>query len=151
MTAVLSLGTNVGDRWEHLRAAVELLRPVAVSPVYESTPWGGVEQPDFLNMVVVCDCDAAEAWRRAQAAEAAAGRLRDVRWGPRTLDVDVVVADGEHPDLVLPHPLAQERAFVLVPWLDVDPEAELPGFGAVADLEIDEAAVRLVGALDGPA
>ena len=151
MTAVLSLGSNVGDRWAHLRAAVALLRPVAVSPVYESSPWGGVEQPDFLNMVVVCDCDAAEAWRRAQEAETAAGRVREVRWGPRTLDVDVIVADGYHPELVLPHPLAQDRAFVLIPWLDVDPEAELPGFGPVAELEIDEASVRLVGALEeGP-
>jgi 2-amino-4-hydroxy-6-hydroxymethyldihydropteridine diphosphokinase len=148
MTAVLSLGSNVGDRWKYLRTAVDLLRPVATSPVYESAPWGGVAQPDFLNMVVVCDCDAAEAWRRAQAAEEAAGRVRDVRWGPRTLDVDVIVADGEHPDLALPHPLAQERAFVLVPWLDVDPEAELPGYGPVALLDIDEGSVRLVGALD---
>lgn len=147
MTAVLSLGSNVGDRWEHLRAAVEVLQPSAMSPVYESVPWGGIEQDDYLNMVVVCDCDAAEAWRRAVEAESAAGRVRDVRWGPRPLDVDVIVADGEHPDLVLPHPLAHERAFVLVPWLDLDPDAVLPGLGPVADLEIDESSLRLVGAL----
>jgi 2-amino-4-hydroxy-6-hydroxymethyldihydropteridine diphosphokinase len=151
MSSVLSLGSNQGDRWEHLRAAVELLEPVAVSPVYESAPWGGVAQPDFLNMVVLCGYDAAEAWRRAQQAEEVAGRVREVRWGPRTLDVDVIVADGDHPDLVLPHPLAQERAFVLVPWLDVDPDAFLPGYGPVANLDIDESAVRLVGALEeGP-
>lgn len=147
MTAVLSLGSNLGDRLAHLRAAVDVLQPVAVSPVYETAPWGGVEQADFLNVVVLCDCDAAEAWRRAAAAETAADRRRDVRWGPRTLDVDVVVADGEDPALVLPHPHAHERAFVLVPWLDLDPEAVLPGHGRVADLPVDRSGVRLVGAL----
>lgn len=147
MSAVLSVGSNLGDRLAHLRTAVEVLRPVAVSPVYETAPWGGVEQDDFLNVVVVCDCDAAEAWRRAVAAETAAGRTRDVRWGPRTLDVDVVVADGSDPALVLPHPHAHERAFVLVPWLDVDAEAVLPGHGPVADLPVDRSTVRRVGEL----
>jgi 2-amino-4-hydroxy-6-hydroxymethyldihydropteridine diphosphokinase len=147
VSAVLSLGSNVGDRRAHLRAAVEVLEPVAVSPVYETAPWGGVEQDDFLNLVVLCDYDAPEAWRRAQQAEAAAGRVRDVRWGPRTLDVDVVVADGSDRALVLPHPHAHERAFVLVPWLDVDPDAVLPGHGRVADLPVDRSSVRLVGEL----
>ena len=147
MTAVLSLGSNLGDRLAHLRAGVAVLEPVAVSPVYETAPWGGVEQDDFLNVVVVCDYDAAEAWRRAMLAEGAAGRVRDVRWGPRTLDVDVVVADGTDPALELPHPRAHERAFVLVPWLDVDPEAVLPGRGRVADLPVDRSTVRKVGEL----
>jgi 2-amino-4-hydroxy-6-hydroxymethyldihydropteridine diphosphokinase len=80
-------------------------------------------------------------------AEEAAGRVRDVRWGPLTLDVDVVVAVGSDPALVLPHPHAHERAFVLVPWLDVDPDATLPGHGRVADLPVDRASVRKVGAL----
>lgn len=147
MTAVLSLGSNLGDRLGHLRAALELLQPVAVSPVYETEPWGGVEQDDFLNVVVVCDCDASEAWRRAVAAETSAGRTRDVRWGPRTLDVDVVVADGSDPALELPHPRAHERAFVVVPWLDLDPDAVLPGHGPVADLPVDRSTVRRVGQL----
>jgi 2-amino-4-hydroxy-6-hydroxymethyldihydropteridine diphosphokinase len=147
VTAVLSLGSNVGDRLAHLRSAVELLEPVAVSPVYETAPWGGVVQDDFLNVVVVCDIDAPEAWRRAVKAEEAQGRVRAERWGPRTLDVDVVVADGSDPALVLPHPHAHERAFVLVPWLDVDPEAVLPGYGRVADLSVDRASVRRVGSL----
>jgi 2-amino-4-hydroxy-6-hydroxymethyldihydropteridine diphosphokinase len=147
VTAVLSLGSNLGDRLAHLRAGVAVLEPYAVSPVYETAPWGGVEQDDFLNLVVLCAFDAAEAWRRARAAEEAAGRVRDVRWGPRTLDVDVIVADGSDPDLVLPHPRASERAFVLVPWLDVDPAAYLPGAGPVADLALDRASVRLVGDL----
>ena len=147
MTAVLSVGSNLGDRLAHLRAAVAVLEPLTVSPVYETAPWGGVEQDDFLNVVVVCDYDASEAWRRAVVAETAAGRTRDVRWGPRTLDVDVVVADGSDPALVLPHPHAHERAFVLVPWLDVDPDAVLPGHGPVADLAVDRSTVRRVGEL----
>lgn len=144
---MLSLGSNVGDRLAHLRAGVAVLEPVAVSPVYETAPWGGVEQPDFLNVVVLCAYDADEAWRRAVRAEEQEGRVRDVRWGPRTLDVDVVVADGTDPALELPHPRAHERAFVLVPWLDLDPDAVLPGHGRVADLPVDRSAVRRVGEL----
>jgi 2-amino-4-hydroxy-6-hydroxymethyldihydropteridine diphosphokinase len=106
-----------------------------VSPLYETAPVGGVAQDDFLNLVAIVPWDAQEAWRRAQRAEQAAGRTREVRWGPRTLDVDLVVADGDLPDgLVLPHPRAHERAFVLRPWLDLDPAAVLPGHGPVADL-----------------
>jgi 2-amino-4-hydroxy-6-hydroxymethyldihydropteridine diphosphokinase len=73
--------------------------------------------------------------------------VRDVRWGPRTLDVDVVVADGSDPALELPHPHAHERAFVLVPWLDVEPDAVLPGHGPVADIAVDRTSVRRVGEL----
>jgi 2-amino-4-hydroxy-6-hydroxymethyldihydropteridine diphosphokinase len=147
VASVLSLGSNVGDRLAHLRAGVAVLEPVAVSPVYETAPWGGVEQDDFLNVVVRCAYDAGEAWRRAVLAEEQEGRVREVRWGPRTLDVDVVVADGSDPAQELPHPRAHERAFVLVPWLDLDPDAELPGHGRVADLVVDRSTVRLVGAL----
>lgn len=147
MTAVLSVGSNLGDRRAHLRTAVEVLQPVAVSDVYETAPWGDVEQEDFLNLVAVCDYDAAEAWRRAVLAETLAGRVREVRWGPRTLDVDVVWADGSDPALVLPHPHAHARAFVLVPWLQLDPDAVLPGHGRVADLSVEQTAVRRVGPL----
>lgn len=145
MTAVLSIGSNVGDRLGWLRMAVQVLAPHTVSPVYETAPVGGVEQEDFLNAVVLCDLDAATSWERAQQAETAAGRERTVRWGPRTLDVDVVTAGGPSPDeLVLPHPRAHERAFVLVPWLDADPAAVLPGHGPVAGLlaRLDLQAVR---------
>ena len=134
MTAVLALGSNLGDRLAHLRAAVRLLQPTAVSPIYETDPVGLVEQPDFLNAVVLVDTDAAGAWELALQAEWAAGRTREVRWGARTLDVDVIVADGAAADLELPHPRAAERAFVLAPWLDLQPDAQLPGRGAVADL-----------------
>ncbi len=145
MTAVLSIGSNLGDRLAHLRLAVEVLQPHIVSPVYETAPVGGVAQDDFLNAVLLCDLDAATAWERAQLAEQRAARERTVRWGPRTLDVDVVAADGPPPDgLELPHPRAHERAFVLVPWFAADPAAVLPGHGPVAGLlaGLDLSAVR---------
>jgi len=133
--AVLSIGSNLGDRLAHLRLAVAVLTPHAVSGVFETAPWGDVEQDDFLNAVLLCDLDATLAWERAQEAERRAGRERSVRWGPRTLDVDVVLARGPVPQgLVVPHPRAHERAFVLAPWLDVDPDAALPGHGPVGDL-----------------
>lgn len=144
--AVLSLGSNLGDRFGYLRRAVEGFggAVVAVSPVYETAPWGGVEQPDFLNAVLVVDEDGIDAWgwlRRGQDLERAAGRVREVRWGPRTLDVDVVTVTeatgpvhSDHPDLLLPHPGTPQRATVLRPWLDVEPDAVLPAHGPVAQL-----------------
>ncbi|MEU8897688.1 2-amino-4-hydroxy-6-hydroxymethyldihydropteridine diphosphokinase [Nocardia sp. NPDC048505] len=135
--AVLSIGSNLGDRMTHLRSVVAGLgeRVRAVSPVYTTAPWGGVEQDDYLNAVVLVDDPAFACldWLRAgQRLEQAADRVREVRWGARTLDVDVVwCAEGEQPvrsadpELTLPHPQARHRAFVLVPWLDVDPAAEL--------------------------
>ncbi|SDF85083.1 2-amino-4-hydroxy-6-hydroxymethyldihydropteridine diphosphokinase [Pseudonocardia oroxyli] len=144
--AVLSLGSNLGDRFGYLRLAVEGFGAavVAASPVYETPAWGGVEQPDFLNALLLVDDPAVDHWgwlRRGQELEKAAERVREVRWGPRTLDVDVVTvsADGtpvtsDDPELLLPHPGTPERASVLVPWLDLDPEAVLPGHGRVADL-----------------
>lgn len=134
-TAVLSIGSNLGDRLAHLQVAVAALHRwlVAVSPVYETAPWGPVPQGDYLNAVLIADDPdaAARDWlARAQAAETAAGRTRDVRWGARTLDVDVVSVDAvelHDADLVLPHPRAHQRAFVLVPWLAVDADATLSG------------------------
>ena len=134
-TAVLSIGSNLGDRLAHLQEAVDAMRPWlrAVSPVYETAPWGPVEQDDYLNAVLLVDDARAtpEDWlERARAAEQAAGRSRGVRWGPRTLDVDVVAVDdirSDDAELTLPHPRAAERAFVLVPWLAADPDAVLAG------------------------
>jgi 2-amino-4-hydroxy-6-hydroxymethyldihydropteridine diphosphokinase len=146
--AVLSIGSNLGDRLAHLRSVVDALQPVLVSPVYETAPWGGVEQDDFLNAILVVDDPATDAsgWLdRAHACEQAAGRTREVRWGPRTLDVDVIDVDGstsDDPVLTLPHPRAHERAFVLVPWADVDPDAVLAGHGRIADLIPDNTDVR---------
>ncbi|UQX88917.1 2-amino-4-hydroxy-6-hydroxymethyldihydropteridine diphosphokinase [Jatrophihabitans telluris] len=157
--AVLSIGSNEGDSFAHLATAVTAFSPylVGVSPVFSTPPWGGVVQADFLNAVLIVSDDQAEAadWlRRAQEAERAAGRTREVRWGPRTLDVDVITVDdvrSDDPHLTLPHPHAAERAFVLVPWWALDPEAELPGRGSVLSLmqalpqaELD--AVRLLPA-----
>lgn len=137
---VVSIGSNLGDRMAWLQSAVDAFGEVtAVSAVYETEPWGGVEQGPFLNAVLIAEdpgCDEHDWMRRAQAAERAAGRVRGERWGPRTLDVDLIACQhtetGEpaeimssDPNLTLPHPRAGERAFVLVPWLDVDPEAQL--------------------------
>jgi 2-amino-4-hydroxy-6-hydroxymethyldihydropteridine diphosphokinase len=145
--AVLSLGGNLGDRAGILRAALVALRDhglVARSMLYETPPWGPVQQPPFLNAIAVVrgSRDAAGWLALAHELEQAAGRTREVRWGARTLDVDVVTVtedDGtpvlsDDPALTLPHPRAAERAFVLVPWLALDPTATVPGHGRVADL-----------------
>ncbi|MDT6986098.1 2-amino-4-hydroxy-6-hydroxymethyldihydropteridine diphosphokinase [Streptomyces lusitanus] len=145
--AVVSLGANLGNRLETLQGAVDALedtpgiRVKAVSPVYETEPWG-VEpgsQPSYFNAVAVLKTTLppSSLLERAQAVEEAFHRVRDERWGPRTLDVDIVAYADLHSDdprLTLPHPRAHERAFVLAPWLDIDPAAELPGRGPVADL-----------------
>ncbi|MFF7152234.1 2-amino-4-hydroxy-6-hydroxymethyldihydropteridine diphosphokinase [Streptomyces griseoaurantiacus] len=145
--AVLSLGSNLGNRLETLQGAVDALedtpgvRVKAVSPVYETEPWG-VEpgsQPSYFNAVVVLrtTLPPSSLLERAQAVEEAFHRVRDERWGPRTLDVDIVSyedAVSEDPVLTLPHPRAHQRAFVLAPWYDVDPAAALPGRGPVAAL-----------------
>ena len=146
---VLSLGSNLGDRLEMLQGAVDALtdtpdlKVLAVSPVYETDPVGGPDQPDYLNAVVVAEGTQSPRTllERALAIENAFDRVRDVRWGPRTLDVDLV-AVGE---LVV-----DERGFVLVPWLDVDAAAELPGAGRVADLadRLDVAGLRRRDDLD---
>lgn len=139
---MLSIGSNVGDRLGHLRGCVVLLGDavLAASPVYSTAPWGGVRQDDFLNAVLLVedpDADAQEWLRRGRCCEAAARRTRNVRWGPRTLDVDVIDVEQtrrDDPRLTLPHPRAHQRAFVLVPWLDVAPGAVLAGRGTVAEL-----------------
>lgn len=131
--AVLSIGSNIGDRLAQLQSVLDGLgsRVVAVSAVYSTAPWGGVEQQDFLNAVVAVDDPAVDCrgWLQiGQDLEAQAERVREVRWGPRTLDVDVVTCGdvrSDDPVLTLPHPRAHQRAFVLVPWLDVEPAAEL--------------------------
>jgi 2-amino-4-hydroxy-6-hydroxymethyldihydropteridine diphosphokinase len=140
--AVLSIGSNIGDRLGYLRGCVELLGDAihAASSVYATVPWGGVSQDEFLNAVLLVDdreADAQEWLHRGQRCEAAARRTRHIRWGPRTLDVDVI--DVAHtrqddPHLTLPHSRAHRRAFVLVPWLEVAPHAVLAGHGTVAEL-----------------
>jgi 2-amino-4-hydroxy-6-hydroxymethyldihydropteridine diphosphokinase len=147
--AVLGLGSNLGDRYATLREAVGELEDVllVVSGVYETAPWGDPDQPAYLNAVaVVADEDAdPTGWLdRARLLEERANRTRDPGrpLGPRTLDVDVITVTGSDgapvvstdPTLTLPHPRAHLRAFVLRPWLDVEPYARLPGHGWVTDL-----------------
>jgi dihydroneopterin aldolase/2-amino-4-hydroxy-6-hydroxymethyldihydropteridine diphosphokinase len=149
---VLSLGSNLGDRLAHLQAAVQLLSAhageVAVSDVYETDPVGGPEQEPYLNVIaVVPSADPFALWQFTSAVEAARQRTRDVRWGPRTLDIDLITVGDQRlatPELTLPHPRAAERAFVLVPWLALNPNAELPGAGPVAGLvaRLDASGVR---------
>jgi 2-amino-4-hydroxy-6-hydroxymethyldihydropteridine diphosphokinase len=142
---VFALGSNVGDRMAFIQAGIDTLtadrqiRATAASGVYETVPVGGPDQPDYLNavLITVSPLPARALLDRCQAAELATGRVRTVRWGPRTLDIDIITCDAEtsnDPAVTLPHPRAHERAFVLVPWLEADPDAELPGFGRVADL-----------------
>ncbi|OZG28074.1 2-amino-4-hydroxy-6-hydroxymethyldihydropteridine diphosphokinase [Williamsia sp. 1138] len=140
--AVLSIGSNIGDRLTHLQSVCDGLGTavVAASGVYSTPPWGGVEQQDFLNAVLIvddADRDAGQWLKAGQELEQQADRKRVQRWGPRTLDVDVISVphdDGEvisdDPVLTLPHPRAAERAFVLVPWLDADADAALWHAGA---------------------
>jgi 2-amino-4-hydroxy-6-hydroxymethyldihydropteridine diphosphokinase len=147
--AVLSLGSNLGDRAGQLRAAVAGLGDavLVVSGVYETPPWGDPDQPAYLNAVVMVQDVAAapDDWlARARALEQAAGRVRDPQrpLGPRTLDVDVIAVwtdDDEpvlsdDPELTLPHPRAHLRAFVLRPWIDIQPYGRLPGQGWLTDL-----------------
>ena len=144
--AVLALGSNLGNRLENLQGAIDALadtpgvRVNVVSPLYVTQAVGGPEdQPEYFNAVVIVDTFLPPEMLldRANAVEEAFQRVRTEHWGPRTLDVDIIVyADKvvHDPDLTIPHPRAHERAFVLAPWLDADPEAELPGHGRVADL-----------------
>lgn len=156
---VLALGTNLGDRLANLQAGVEHLsaapglRVTKVSAVFETAPVGGPPQPDYLNAVLLAESEqpALLILRLCQDAEQARGRVRDQRWGPRTLDVDLIACDDEvssDPQLTLPHPRAHLRAFVLLPWLDVDAGAQLVGFGPVVGLlaQVDQTGVtRLAG------
>lgn len=165
--SALALGSNLGDRLDYLQAAVDALTDspeisaVAVSPVYETEPMGGPEeQPPFLNAVLVVDTTLSprSLMERCQAAETAFGRTREVPKGPRTLDVDVLAVGDkvvDDDDLQIPHPRLSERAFVLVPWADVDPDFSVPGLGLVAELckavsksgvaRVDDAILQLPG------
>jgi 2-amino-4-hydroxy-6-hydroxymethyldihydropteridine diphosphokinase len=128
--AYLSLGTNIEDRYQHLASAIPVVvasDDYRVSHVYETEPVGGVPQDDFWNLVVelTTAASAYELLERARAAEEAAGRIREIRWGPRTLDVDVLLVGDEvidDPELTVPHPRLFERAFVLIPLAELAPD-----------------------------
>ncbi len=154
---VYSIGSNLGDRLANLQGAIDALSDtpdvimVDVSSIYETDPVGGPEEnPEFLNLVVVAETtlQPRTLLERAQAIEDAYGRTRDgEQWGPRTLDVDLIVvgdAEVDKADLKIPHPLAHERAFVLIPWYEIDPTATIGTHGAIGDLvdNVDGSGVR---------
>ena len=141
---VFSLGSNLEPRWDFLQFALAAListpgvQEVRGSPVYQTAPQTSVPQPDFLNAVVLArsSLPASVLLRRAHHIEATAHRTREIHHGPRTLDVDLIAVGDETwntAELHLPHPRAADRAFVLAPWLDLDPDAQL-GPDMVADL-----------------
>jgi 2-amino-4-hydroxy-6-hydroxymethyldihydropteridine diphosphokinase len=141
----IALGSNLGNRLENLQGALDVLFDapglalVAVSPVYETAPVGGPQQPDYLNAVLIATTTlpAHAVLERCHGVEAVFGRVREETWGPRTLDLDIIVYGdvvSDDPELTLPHPRAHERAFVLAPWHDIDPDAEIPSWGQVSDL-----------------
>jgi 2-amino-4-hydroxy-6-hydroxymethyldihydropteridine diphosphokinase len=155
--AVLSVGANLGDRLGTLQGCVQAIARlrdtdvVAVSPVYETAPVGGPPQPDYLNAVLLIQTGLPprDLLAAIYGIEADFGRVRAERFGPRTLDVDIIDYAGQvsdDPALTLPHPRAHERAFVLAPWHDLDPDAALPGHGPIAGLlaSLDRAGVRPV-------
>lgn len=150
--AVLSIGANLGDAREMVSETIDSYAQdpayelVAASPIYRTPAWGGVEQDDFANATIMVRTarSAMHILRDGQAREQAAGRRRKIKWGPRTLDVDIIACQQGSGDdaqevtsdtdvLRLPHPWASQRAFVLLPWLDIAPEATLQGT-PVADL-----------------
>ena len=141
--ALLGLGSNVGDRWDHLRTAVSSLPGLrSVSGVYETDPVGGPEQGPYLNIVVELDTDLdpRALLGLCHRIESAAGRVRDVRWGPRTLDVDILWMDGvtmDEPDLQIPHPRMWERRFVLAPLSELAPDLLPEGWEIDIDGRVD--------------
>lgn len=149
MRALLGLGSNLGDRAEFLRDAVRSLEGVvAVSPMYETDPVGGPGGQDpYLNVVVTIETGSRprQLLGVCHRLEAAAGRVRGERWGPRTLDVDILWMEGvelDEPDLVIPHPRMWERRFVMAPLVDIAPEIAPPDWDDHA-----EGNVRRVGSL----
>jgi 2-amino-4-hydroxy-6-hydroxymethyldihydropteridine diphosphokinase len=162
--AVIALGSNLGNSRDILAraasavAGLAAVRVTALSPVYETAPVGGPAQPDYLNAVLLAavSLPSRTLLDRLHEIEADFDRVRLVRWGPRTLDLDIITVGAERsddPELTLPHPRAHERAFVLAPWHDADPGAVLPGYGAVAALlaGLDQSGIRRSAVpLDGP-
>lgn len=145
MIAVIALGSNQGDRLAYLRAAVsdiESLSKTSIlkkSKIFQTSPEGGVAENAFLNAVIELETDfsASELLKKMQEIEIKNKRVRNITWGDRTLDLDLIDYNGEEiqsAELNLPHPLAQQRSFVLLPWLEINPEAVLPKKGFVRDI-----------------
>ena len=143
--AVLAIGSNLGDRLGTLQECVKAIGSLpdtdvlAISPVYQTAPVGGPVQPDYLNAVLIAatGLPPLDLLAAVHGIEAEFGRVRAERFGPRTLDIDIISYAAQvssDPVLTLPHPRAHERAFVLAPWHDIDPDATVPGRGPVRDL-----------------
>ena len=143
MKAVISLGANVGDPKANLDLAVALLREatqvISVSNYLQTKPVGGPEQPDYLNAVAIVESDlpAKDLLALLHGIETAMGRTREIHWGPRVIDLDLIQYGGllvQDEKLTLPHPRAHERRFVLAPWFEIEPEAILLTYGRISDL-----------------
>jgi 2-amino-4-hydroxy-6-hydroxymethyldihydropteridine diphosphokinase len=143
MKAVISLGANIGDAKAHLDLAVALLREATdvtlVSSYLQTKPVGGPEQPDYLNAVAIIESDlpAKDLLAVLNGIETAMGRTREIHWGPRVIDLDLIQFGGllvSDEKLTLPHPRAHERRFVLAPWFEIEPEAILLTNGRISDL-----------------
>jgi 2-amino-4-hydroxy-6-hydroxymethyldihydropteridine diphosphokinase len=143
MKAVVSLGANIGDPKANLDLAVALLREatdvIAVSSYLQTKPLGGPEQPDYLNAVAIVESElpAKDLLAVLNGIETAMGRTREIHWGPRVIDLDLIQYGGllvHDEKLTLPHPRAHERRFVLAPWFEIEPEAILLTHGRISDL-----------------
>ncbi len=143
MKAVVALGANIGNPREQMDVAIALLREAtevkAVSTYFVTKPVGGPEQPDYLNAVCILESElpALDLLAVLQGIEKSLGRERDVRWGPRTMDLDLIQYGSllsAAAELELPHPRAHERRFVLEPWCEIEPDAILLTHGKISDL-----------------
>jgi 2-amino-4-hydroxy-6-hydroxymethyldihydropteridine diphosphokinase len=143
MKAVISLGANIGDAKANLDLAIGLLREatevIAVSSYSQTKPVGGPEQPDYLNAVAIVESElpAKDLLAVLNGIETAMGRTREIHWGPRVIDLDLIQYGGllvNDEKLTLPHPRAHERRFVLAPWFEIEPEAVLLTHGRISDL-----------------
>jgi 2-amino-4-hydroxy-6-hydroxymethyldihydropteridine diphosphokinase len=143
MKAVIALGANIGDPEEQMQIAIALLQDsldlIATSSIIKTAPVGGPSQPDYLNAVCIAESElsASELLGLLQGIEKSLGRVREERWGPRTIDLDLIqygtilsAAD----ELTLPHPRAHERRFVLEPWFEIEPDAILLTHGKISEL-----------------
>lgn len=140
MKAVIALGSNLENRKLNLDIAIThlevLLQDLKVSPYIETKPVGGPDQDDYLNAVVIGNCELSPELLLSELLkiENQLGRVREIKWGPRIIDLDLIVYGEQEIDtefLKLPHPLAKSREFVLKPWFAIDPEGEIPGIGAI--------------------
>ena len=151
----VGLGSNLDDPRDQLERAFDDLDRIdgcsllARSSLYQSKPMGPQDQPDFINGAAKLACTLApnELLRRLQEIEHQHGRIRSERWGPRTLDLDILLFGNQEirqPDLVVPHVGVTERPFVLQPLMEIDPELEIPGRGRISELIVDTSADELV-------